>query len=123
MKRIILLSTLFLLLTFNGEAKYVQSCNASYMTRDGWSKKYIVDVTFMSGKEMNEATNSYKYSTYSVYSIIFWGEGKATVIKVSNFLTCGDVVDKNCIKNTIGDIKGKDQEETEWKICVSGICF
>ena len=123
MKQIILLSTLFLLLTTSVQAKYVQTCDVKYMTQDGWSKKYTVDVSFLSGSELNTATNSYKYSSYSVYAIIFWGEGKATIIKVSNYLSCATEVDKSCIANTYGDIKGKDQNEDEWKICVSNYCY
>jgi len=123
MKKIILFSSLLLFLIFNVSAKYVQTSIVSYMTQDGWSKKYTVDVTFISGSELNDATSSYKYSVYSVYAIIFWGEGKATVIKISNYLACGLEVDKNCITNSYGDIKGKDQDEDEWKICVSDYCY
>ncbi len=112
-----------MLLSFKVEAKYTQTCVARYMTQDGWSKKYTVDVTFISGSELNEATNSYKYSSYSVYAVIFWGEGKATVIKISNYLSCGTEVDKNCITGTYGCIKGKDQDDDEWKICVSDYCY
>jgi len=123
MKKIILFLSLLLFLIFNVAAKYVQTSIVSYMTQDGWSKKYTVDVTFISGSELNDATSSYKYSVYSVYAIIFWGEGKATVIKISNYLACGLEVDKNCITNSYGDIKGKDQDEDEWKICVSDYCY
>lgn len=123
MKKIILLLSIFLLLSFKAEAKYTQTCIARYMTQDGWSKKYTVDVTFISGSELNDATNSYKYSSYSVYAVIFWGEGKATVIKISNYLSCGTEVDKNCITGTYGDIKGKDQDDDEWKICVGDYCY
>lgn len=123
MKKSIFLLVVSFLLSFNAEAKYTQTCVARYMTKDGWSKKYTVDVTFMSGYELNEATSSYKYSTYSVYALIFWGKGQATIIKTSNYFSCGNEVDKNCITNTYGDIKGKDQDEDEWKICVSDYCF
>jgi hypothetical protein len=121
-KSIFIIATIFLL-SFNAEAKYTQTCVTRYMTQDGWSKKYTVDVTFISGSELNEATNSYKYSSYSVYAVIFWGEGQASVIKISNYLSCGSKVDKNCITNTYGDIKGKDQDGDEWKICVSDYCY
>jgi hypothetical protein len=123
MKRIIILLFLAIFLCFKSEAKYTQTCVARYMTQEGWSKKYTVDITFMSGTELNEATNSFKYSSFSVYAIIFWGEGQATVIKVSTFLSCGTAVDHNCISNAFSDIKGKDQDGDEWKICVSDYCF
>jgi hypothetical protein len=123
MKKLVFILTAILLLCFKAEAKYTQTCVARYMTQEGWSKKYTVDVTFISGSELNEATNSFKYSSFSVYAVIFWGEGQATVIKLSTFLSCGTTVDKNCITNTIGDLKGKDQDDDEWKICVSDYCF
>jgi hypothetical protein len=65
------------------------------MTKEGWSKKYTVDVTFISGSELNEATNSFKYSSFSIYAVIFWSQEQVTLIKLSSFLTCGTEVDKN----------------------------
>jgi len=123
MKKLTLILTIALFLNFKAEAKYTQTCVVRYMTQEGWSKKYTVDVTFISGSELNEATNSFKYSSFSVYAVIFWGEGQASVIKLSTFLSCGTTVDKNCITNTISDLKGKDQDDVEWKICVSDYCY
>jgi hypothetical protein len=96
---------------------------ARYMTETGWSKRYVVEVTFMTGQELNEATNSHRFSMFSVYATIFWGEGQATVIKLSSHLICGTEVSKSCIKNSISDLKGKDQDGDDWKICVSDYCF
>ena len=39
-------------------------------------------------------------------------------VKVSGF-----EVDKNCITGTYGDLKGKDQDDDEWNICVGDYCF
>lgn len=120
-KKIICLFLLFL--SFNAIAKYTQTCKASYMTRNGWSKKYEVNVTFMTGSELNEATSSYRYSSTAVYATIFWGEGKATVIKLSGYFACGYEVDKSCITNSYGDLKGNDQDGDEWKICIGDYCY
>ena len=121
-KLVLILLTVFLF-AFSVQAKYTQKCIVQYATEDGWSRKYNVDVTFLSGSELNEATNSYRYSAYSVYAVIFWDKGQATVIKISTYVSCSTVVDKNCIKTTVGDLKGKDQDEDEWKICVGDYCF
>jgi hypothetical protein len=126
--RTILLRLCFLLfitlgINFVAEAKYKQTCIVRYMTEDGWSKKYTVEVTFLTGSELNEATSSYKYSTYSVYAVIFWGKGQASVIKLSGYFSCGSEVEKSCITNTYSDLKGKDQDDDEWKICVGDYCF
>ncbi|MCG2611816.1 hypothetical protein LZZ90_09900 [Flavobacterium sp. SM15] len=123
MKKKIQFVILFLLITLNTFAKYTQTCTVKYMTQDGWSKKYVVDVNFLTGSELNDATNSYKYSSYSTYAVIFWGEGQASVIKLTSYTGCGYEVDKSCITNTYTDLKGKDQEDTEWKICVSDYCY
>jgi hypothetical protein len=66
----------FLFVTFNSFAKYTQTCTVKYETQEGWSKKYVVDVTFLTGAELNDATSSYKYSSYSAYAVIFWEKVK-----------------------------------------------
>jgi hypothetical protein len=113
----------FFFISLNSYARYTQTCSVKYWTQEGWSKKYTVDVTFMSGFELNDATNSLRYYAYSTYAIIFWGNDKATVIKISSFTGCGFEVDKDCIANNIYDLKGKDQDDDEWKICVSSYCY
>ncbi|MCC9019002.1 hypothetical protein [Flavobacterium lipolyticum] len=118
-----LLFIAFIFITLNASAKYVQTCTVRYMTQDGWSKKYVIEVTFLTGSELNEATNSYKYSSYSTYGVIFWGNKKASVIKLISYTLCGSEVDKDCITNTYSDLKGKDQDDDEWKICVSDYCY
>lgn len=122
MKNIILIFFFLFIFYNSADARYRQTCVVKYMTQEGWSRKYTVDVTFISGTELNEATNSFKYSAFSVYAVIFWGEGQASVIQISTFLVCGQDVDERCITNTIGDLKGKDQDGDEWKICVSDFC-
>lgn len=114
---------LITILSFNANAKYRQVCNAQYMTQNGWSKIYQVEVTFMTGYEMNTATNSYRYNTSSVYATIFWGEGQASVIKLSSFLICGLETDRSCIQNAMGYLKGGDQDGDAWRICTTNYCF
>lgn len=123
MKKTLLLLAFLIFGIFTASAKYTQTCVVKYQTQNGWSKKYTVDVSFMTGTELNEATNSYKYSSYSTYAIIFWGKDQATVIKLSSYTGCGTEVDKNCITNTYTDLKGKDQDNDVWKICVSNYCY
>lgn len=112
-----------ILLSFYAEAKHNQTCVVKYKTQEGWSKKYTVEVTFLSGLELNNATNSYKYSSYALYAVIFWQQDQASVIKISNLLTCGETVEKDCISNVILDLNGVDQDGDVWNICVSQFCF
>ena len=127
MKKILPLLVMLVLSVFlsplSSNARYNQTCVVKYMTQSGWSKKYTVDVTFMMGSELNTATNSYNYSMYSTYAIIFWDKGQATVIKLSSYLTCGNEVTKTCITSAYGPLKGKDQDDDEWSVCISDYCI
>lgn len=119
-------TTLLLLLLLVSQisyAKYTQTCVVGYETESGWSKQYNVEVTFLSGSELNDATGSWKYSAFSNYAVIFWAQGEASVIKISTFLGCSTTVDKSCVTSTFSDIKGEDQDGDKWKICVSDFCF
>ncbi|WP_157624708.1 hypothetical protein [Sunxiuqinia dokdonensis] len=94
-----------------------------YTSRGEWSKKYSVEVTFIHGSELNKATNSYNYSVTSNYGIIFWGENQASVIELSTpILSYGTRIDKENLRNMVIEIKGKDQEGREWKICTGRYC-
>ena len=122
MKKLIIL-LIMVLAFFAAESKYRQTCIAQYKTGYGWSKRYTFEVTFMTGYELNLATGSSRYKLLTVYAIIFWGDGQASVISVSNFNTCYLETDRLCITSIFGDIKGFDQDGDEWKICKDEFCF
>ena len=63
MKSIVFLVLFFIAIRVN--AKYIQTCIVKYKTEEGWSKQYEVNVTFLSGSELNDAIESYKYVYYS----------------------------------------------------------
>jgi hypothetical protein len=123
MKKTILFFCVIVLSITNLSAKYTQTCQVKYYTQDGWSKYYSVDVNFLSGQELNDATNSFNYSSFSTYAVIFWGQSNASIIKISTFTGCGSVVNKSCITNIFSDIKGYAQNGVEWKICVGNMCY
>jgi len=90
-----------------------------YRQQYGWSKVYTVDVTLISGRELNEATQSNNYSSNSNYATVFWAKGEATVIKLDTRLYCTYEVTCDCIYNWVyGDFKGKDQDQDYWEICL-----
>ena len=107
----------------NAEARCRRVATVKYQQQYGWSKKYTVEVTFMTGMELNQATSSYDYSSYSVYAIIFWGEGQATIIKLKSYLLSGYEVTCDCIDNSIYDLQGYDQNRDKWNICLSDYCY
>lgn len=100
MKRLIFLLILFLFTGSLANAKYVQTCKVKYKKNYGWSDYYTVDVTFVSGTELNRSTNTYDYDSYSTYTIIFWDKDEASVIKISTYTSCGSEVKQSCITNT-----------------------
>lgn len=122
---LIVMLTFILSIAFwsNAEAKCRKVATVKYEQQYGWSKKYTVEVTFMLGAELNQATNSFDYASSSVYAIIFWGEGKATVIKLKNFLLCGFKTTCDCIDNSIYDLQGYDQDGDKWNICLGDYCY
>jgi hypothetical protein len=111
------------ILNFSVQAKYTRTVKVKYQKQYGWSKLYTVDVTFMTGYEMNQATRTYDYNMYSVYGVIFWGDGQASIIQLSSYLICGTVVTRNCIDNSIYDLQGNDQDGTKWNFCLGNYCY
>lgn len=77
----------------------------------------------MTGYEMNQATSTYNYSAYGVYAVIFWAKGEASVIKISNYMSCGSEADQNCITSTGTALKGNDQQGRQWSICTANYCY
>jgi hypothetical protein len=119
----ILTVTLGLIFYINADAKCRREATVKYQQEYGWSKKYTVEVSFMTGLELVRATNSFDYDLYSVYAIIFWGRGQAAVIKIKNFLPCGGEVTCDCITSSVTDLQGYDQDGDKWNICLNDYCF
>lgn len=107
---------LFLLFTFfsiNVNAAYKEECTIKYVNT---GKSYQVSCTYLSGSELNSATNSFRYDSLGLYSVTFWGQGQATVIKLGVINFCGFEARRPCA-DSIFPLSGTDQEEREWKIC------
>jgi hypothetical protein len=123
-QKLLFLICLFTLFSFSDlYAKYSRTASVKYKQEYGWSKTYTVEVNFLTGYELNQATSTYNYDTYSVYAIIFWDQDQATVIKLKNYLICGMEVTEDCIENSIYDLEGLDQDGDKWNICISTYCY
>ncbi len=103
--------------------EYRQVCKAKYMRQSGWSEYYTVEVNFLTGSELNKATQSFDYDGFATYGVIFWDEGEASVIKISSFLSCGMEVTERCITGAILNLDGKDQQGVKWEICKKNMCY
>lgn len=123
MKKFTILLIISLIAFGSINAKCRRIATVKYQQEYGWSKKYTVEVNFMTGMELNKATQSYKYDSYKVYAIIFWGEGQATVIKLTNNLPSGYEVECSLIDNITFDLQGYDQDDDKWNICLGQYCF
>lgn len=121
MKNLILTLLLIGLIPLIGSAKCTTVAKVKYEANYGWSKLYTVDVTFMSGSELNSTTSTFNYSPYNVYAIIFWNNDQATVIKLT--LTTISNVTCSFIENQILDLQGYDQDGDKWNVCLKSICF
>ncbi|ELA6667941.1 hypothetical protein [Vibrio parahaemolyticus] len=51
-----------------------------------WGEPYKVPMTVVSGDDLNEATNSYKYKTYMDYAIAEWPNGGYSVLELPSYL-------------------------------------
>jgi hypothetical protein len=122
-KTILVTSILSLCVISPISAKYTQTCKAKYKANYGWSQYYTVEVTFLSGSELNKATKSWDYSSYTTYAVIFWGDGEASVIEISSYTGCGSEVTQRCITNKFSNLEGEDQQGRGWEVCVKSTCY
>lgn len=77
-------------------------------------KSYLVDVTLISGTELNQKTQSYLYDGLSTYAVIFWSQNQVSVIELDFFI--GSL-------NPIGT-RGYDQDGRPWDISSNtSLCF
>lgn len=84
-----------------------------YETNQGWSQNYHVQVRTLKGDELNNATNSYNYNSFSHYAVIFWDDDQASIIELRYFTgSYGPVA-----------TRGKDQRGVEWQLSKKSICF
>ena len=93
---------------------------------ESWSKRYVVDVNFIGGPDLNEATGTRNYYMYGVYAVIFWSEEQVTIIDIGNdnFLSCtASSIDCDCINKMSYDFHGTDQNDRYWEICIKENCY
>jgi hypothetical protein len=111
MSKYALLSLIFSLMPLQViAAERVDVC-AKYETNGGWSSGYKVSANVMKGTELNAATRSFNYNSFSTYIVIFWAKEEASVIEMDwPYLSA------------IGQ-GGKDQQGRKWEIAKTAVCF
>jgi hypothetical protein len=84
---------------------------AKYDTQSGWSSGYKVSATITKGSELNQATHSLNYVSYSTYVVIFWSQNEASVI----------LMDFPYLSTFPQN--GTDQEGRRWEVAKTSFCY
>ncbi len=111
------ISLIFIILSSSTSfAFYREPCKVKYQTQDGWSKTYEVECNYMSGLELNQQTKTAAYNSFNIYTVVYWSENQTTIIKLSNYTSCGSTAKARCAKSFM-NLDGLDQEGRNWKVC------
>lgn len=107
----------------NTDARLRQEAKVRYETSEGRSKWYAVNVVFLTGSELSQATSSFRYDSFKNYAVIFWDDDEASIIKLTqpSMIFCGSEFDKSCLP-MLGRMKGPDQQGRQWEICTGIVC-
>lgn len=104
------------------EARHTQAAKVRYETSQGKSRWYNVDVNFLTGKELNQATSSFLYNSFKNYAVVFWGDDQASIILIqSPMIFCSLEFESSCLP-LLGKMKGPDQEGRQWEVCTALFC-
>ena len=117
-----LLTVVFLMIPFKGSSECKKVVKAKYQEETGWSQFQKVEMSFMSGQELNRRRGKFEYDSRSVYAVIFWKRDQGTVIDLNTSLECGTTVKCRCVEGIGGDLEGTDQNGMEWRVCVKDHC-
>lgn len=121
--RQLLIALLSLLWVSPANAEYTQTAKVRYQTNYSYSQWYTVDVTFVTGSELNRATSSFRYGGFEKYAVVFWGPGEASVIELDGFFVCSFEFTRSCLSTITSRHKGVDQEGRQWEVCTGQFCF
>lgn len=80
-KKIIFIT--FILFTFTCQASIKRICQVQYNSNNSWSQVYQIEVTFLTGLELNQTTKSNVFSNESIYGIIWFSNGGCAILKIA----------------------------------------
>ena len=64
-----------------------------------WSDETLVEVEFLTGRQLNRATRSYKFEAYSNYALIWFSQEEVAILKCKEFLLgVGDAFDNDAFR-------------------------
>jgi hypothetical protein len=68
------------------EAAVRRICLVAYETRTGYSAEYKLEVQFSTGQELNKATKSFNYDSFSNYALIWFGKGEVAILEIKDMV-------------------------------------
>jgi len=133
MKKMLVALTAFLIIGMVSQsalALWYQECRVRYMTLQGWSQWYKLDVSFATGQELSKRTGQmFRFSFLRNYAVIWFGVGEhskepmCAIVELDGLWMTGLEFKESDIKFRLGNAKGKDENGVEWEICHAMICL
>ena len=122
MKKILIAFSLVLISVY-ASADIRRLCKVKYETQDGWSKEYTVEVQFLTGSELIKKTDSYKYSSFKNYCLIWFDKDEVAILEITTFLlSVGDEFDHEDflaafdLKYSIDCKQANDEKGRKWEV-------
>lgn len=110
--RFVGVTLLFFILAFAFAVEDQVVC-AKYMTESGWSENYKVEAKIAKGSELNTATKTFDYNSFSTYVVIFWDQDEVSILELESYF--GSL-------SPFGH-DATDQIGREWNVSSSPMCY
>ena len=86
MKIISIILIVFISMSQFADASVRRIVKVSYETQYGYSDEYKMEVTFLTGQELNKATKTYDYDMFDNYILIWFKEDKVAILKIDDII-------------------------------------
>lgn len=126
MKRALVALLLLFALAQSACAAIKETCVCSYQRQDGsWSEEYRLSVTFVTGDELNQATNTVDYKSYARCAVIWFAQGECAVVNLGEniipYLGAGTIFTRGDLIRLENDpflrkLTGDDKSGRHWII-------
>ncbi len=107
-------------------AKLVRYCQVSYKTSQGWSQTKVLEILFLTGKELIAKTKEDSYKTDAIYCVILNGKNNENgddVVELKDpLLAVGDSFDEEDFLNAyrfktqLEGVQALENQTISWKI-------
>jgi len=77
---------LLALLSQAADAAVRRFCLVAYQTNRGWSEEFRVEVTFLTGQELNQATRTFEYGLFDKYALIWFEKDEVAILKIEDIM-------------------------------------